>query len=250
VAAEEARRHRRLAVVRTPILLLAALVLGLVALGVDGTGRRHGAAGGLAGGVAVVLVVWAWRGRPRPDPERWRRGSVGEVATAGELDALSRRWTVRHDLAIPGSRANLDHVVIGPGGVWVIDSKAYRAHLRPGWRSVRIGDRRMETASVAWEAQVVADRLGVSVRPLVAVHGHGLPARGRRVGRVPVVPATRVVSLLRRSAWTSAVHPWSRSPHLRRAAVRDLVAILDDTFLPAAWQDALPGGHAGRGRND
>jgi hypothetical protein len=250
VAAEQARRAYRLALVRTPVLLLAALGLGLVALAFDGPGRGYGAAGGLAGGLALVLVVWAWRGRPRPDPERWQRGSVGEVATAGELAALSRRWTVRHDLAIPGSRANLDHVVIGPGGVWVIDSKAYRARLRPGWRSVRIGERRMETASVAWEAQVVADRLGVSVRPLVAVHGHGLPARGRRVGGVRVVPATRVVPRLRRSAWTSRLHPRSRSSHLHPAAVRDLVVILDDTFPSAAWQDALPGGHAGRGRND
>jgi Nuclease-related domain len=27
-----------------------------------------------------------------------------------------------HDLAVPGSRANIDHLVIGPGGVFVIGS--------------------------------------------------------------------------------------------------------------------------------
>jgi conjugative relaxase-like TrwC/TraI family protein len=32
----------------------------------------------------------------------------------------------RRDLAVPGSQANLDHMVIGSGGVFVIDSKQYR----------------------------------------------------------------------------------------------------------------------------
>jgi hypothetical protein len=37
---------------------------------------------------------------------------------------------VLHDLAVPGSAANLDHLAIGPGGVFVIDSKQYRGRLR------------------------------------------------------------------------------------------------------------------------
>jgi hypothetical protein len=37
---------------------------------------------------------------------------------------------VLHDLAVPGSRANIDHMVIGPGGVFVIDSKQYRGRLQ------------------------------------------------------------------------------------------------------------------------
>jgi Nuclease-related domain len=40
------------------------------------------------------------------------------------LAALERQgWAVLHDLAVPRSRANIDHLVIGPGGVFVIDSK-------------------------------------------------------------------------------------------------------------------------------
>jgi Nuclease-related domain len=37
---------------------------------------------------------------------------------------------VLHDLAVPGSRANIDHLVIKPGGVFVIDSKQYRERLQ------------------------------------------------------------------------------------------------------------------------
>jgi hypothetical protein len=39
------------------------------------------------------------------------------------------RLGVLHDLAIPGSAANIDHLVIGPGGVVVIDTKQYRGRL-------------------------------------------------------------------------------------------------------------------------
>jgi hypothetical protein len=39
-------------------------------------------------------------------------------------------WVVLHDLALPKSRADLDHLMIGPGGVFVIDSKQYSGRLQ------------------------------------------------------------------------------------------------------------------------
>jgi Nuclease-related domain len=39
---------------------------------------------------------------------------------------------VLHDLAVAGSRASIDHLVIGPGGVFVIDSKLYTGRLQLG----------------------------------------------------------------------------------------------------------------------
>lgn len=175
-------------------------------------------------GVAAVLLV-TWRARPVADSARWLRGAAGEVATAVLLEGLpARRWVVLHDRAIPGSAANLDHVVIGPSGVWVVDSKAFRAPLRAGWRSVRAGEHRVDTRPAVWAASVVADRLDVDVRPLLAVHGEGLPRRGRRVGGVPVLPAGSVVGRLRRRRG---------SARLRRADVAALGAECDRIFPPA-----------------
>ena len=87
---------------------------------------------GLAvGGLAAVVAGWGLRFRPSPDAVAWRRGAAGERRTARLLGPLERQgWVVLHDLAVPGSRANLDHLVIGPGGVFVIDSKQYRGRLR------------------------------------------------------------------------------------------------------------------------
>jgi Nuclease-related domain len=83
------------------------------------------------GGLAAVAAGWGLRFRPSPDAIAWRRGAVGERRTARLLGQLERRgWAVLHDLAVPGSRANLDHLAIGPGGVFVIDSKQYRGRLQ------------------------------------------------------------------------------------------------------------------------
>jgi Nuclease-related domain len=71
------------------------------------------------------------RFQPRPDAVAWRRGAAGERRTARFLDPLERQgWAVLHDLAVPHSQANIDHLAIGPGGVLVIDSKEYRGRLQ------------------------------------------------------------------------------------------------------------------------
>jgi hypothetical protein len=54
----------------------------------------------------------------------WQLGADGEQATADALKALPSTWTVFHDVRWPGRKyANVDHVAVGPGGVFVIDSK-------------------------------------------------------------------------------------------------------------------------------
>ena len=147
-------------------------------------------------GAAAALVAW-WC-RPDRDVDRWRRGAEGEVATAALLARLPRRWAVLHDRAVPGSSANIDHLVIGPTGVWVVDTKSTRAPLRVKRGGVWAGEHRIDTGAATWEAGVVADWLGVRAVPIVAVHGSGLRRRGKSAGGVRVVPADRLVRRLRR----------------------------------------------------
>jgi hypothetical protein len=172
--------------------------------------------------VAAAFLLAAYLARPRPDPGRWLRGAAGEVATAARLDRLpARRWTVRHDLPIPGSRANVDHLVIGSTGVWVIDTKTTRAPARAGWRTVRVGDRKLDSGPVRWEAAVMADRLDTPVRPLIVVHGGGLRRRGGRAGGVRVLPVDRLLRHLRRGRWQL---DWTR--------VAELTDRVDEVFFP------------------
>jgi hypothetical protein len=83
------------------------------------------------GGLAAVAAGWGLRFRPSPEAVAWRRGAAGERRTARLLGPLEGQgWVVLHDLAVPGSRANVDHLVIGPGGVFVVDSKQYSGRLQ------------------------------------------------------------------------------------------------------------------------
>jgi hypothetical protein len=72
-------------------------------------------------GALFGMTIWVWDDPPQ-FIERWRQGRDGERATAKELRKLRPAgWSTRHDLA--DKYGNLDHVVIGPGGVFLVDSK-------------------------------------------------------------------------------------------------------------------------------
>jgi len=167
---------------------------------------RHGlgwavVAGGLLAAALCATAAWS---SARGDPDRWGRGAAGEERTAEILSGMPRRrWVVHHDLALPGSRANVDHLAIGPTGVWLVDSKTTRADVWLGWRSVRVGSHDIDPAPTAWEAQIVSDRLGVPVKALIALHAgqsrNQLPRRGKRIGSgVRVVAVEDLPRRLRR----------------------------------------------------
>ena len=151
-----------------------------------------------------MAAGWGLRFRPSPDASAWQRGAAGERRTARLLDPLARHgWAVLHDLAIPGSQANLDHLVIGPGGVFVIDSKQYRGRLQLD-PSGRLWHGRHPLAPTLRAADFEADQAarvlpdpGVAVVPIVAVHGVPVPWGKVVTDGVPVVAARRLPSMLR-----------------------------------------------------
>jgi hypothetical protein len=158
----------------------------------------------VVGGLMASAAGWGLRFRPSPEAIAWRRGAVGERRTARLLGPLERQgWVVLHDLAVPGSRANLDHLVIGPGGVFVIDSKQYRRRLRldPSGRLWHGHYPLTATLqAVSFEADQAARVLpdpGVAVAPIVAVHGAQVPWGKLIIKGVPVVAARRLPSMLR-----------------------------------------------------
>lgn len=63
----------------------------------------------------------------------WEHGAVGEEMLAARLQDLPEPADTLHDRRIPGTRANIDHLVVAPSGVWVVDAKRYKGK-RPGLR--------------------------------------------------------------------------------------------------------------------
>jgi hypothetical protein len=109
--------------------------------------------------------------------DRFERGAQGEAEVAALLAALPPIYTVLHDLQVPGSKANIDHLVIGPAGVFVVDAKRYSQPLRYAdgmlWRGRYPLRKQVET--VAWEAQQASAALQVPVTPMLCFVGAVLP---------------------------------------------------------------------------
>lgn len=76
---------------------------------------------GLLGGAAVALSS------ERQSTSAWSAGARGEERVGAALDRLrSATIQILHDRRIPGTRANVDHLVVTPGGIWVVDAKKYK----------------------------------------------------------------------------------------------------------------------------
>jgi hypothetical protein len=114
----------------------------------------------------------------------WRVGAEGEQRLGCRLDVLaeSGRVEVLHDRAFPGSRANFDHLVVGPPGIFVVDAKRYRGRLErrcagtwlraePDRLFVNGRDRSHLLAAVERQAEDVAGALRhLYAAPAVAVY--------------------------------------------------------------------------------
>ena len=149
--------------------------------------------GGLVGLVAAAVVGWRLRFRPSEQARTWQRGAHGERRTARLLDRLTRDgYVVFHDLAVPDSPANVDHLIIGPTGLFVIDSKQWSGTVHQGsdglaWHNHYRLDRTLET--VCWEAETLGRLLGTRIQPLLCVHGAHVHGGGLDVQGVAIVPA-------------------------------------------------------------
>ncbi|HSK77149.1 MAG TPA: nuclease-related domain-containing protein, partial [Thermoanaerobaculia bacterium] len=82
--------------------------------------------GNRIGGVVLALTE-------EPQSTRaWAAGARGEEKLATALDGFS----VLHDRRAPRTRGNIDHIVIAPAGVFVVDAKKYEGRIEirnHGW---------------------------------------------------------------------------------------------------------------------
>lgn len=55
--------------------------------------------------------------------QAWYVGAVGESITGRMLASLDNRWTVLHAVPIGTGSSDVDHIIIGPGGVFTVNTK-------------------------------------------------------------------------------------------------------------------------------
>ncbi|MFJ4680506.1 nuclease-related domain-containing protein [Kitasatospora sp. NPDC088783] len=201
-AAERRAQHRR-ALWAVPLLSVAAVGAGYAARNV---GHRFAVALGIA------LALGGMHRLYRNGGSTWARGAAGERATARILAPLT--WAggiaVLHDRAIPRSKANLDHLIIGNRGMIYCDSKAWKwkATVRAGQLYSGAHNQSEKLRTVKWEARQASQALGYPVRPIIAVHGAPVPDGIVEVDGVLVIEAARLRGYLRSlprvPGWTRA----------------------------------------------
>jgi hypothetical protein len=199
------RQAEHAAWARTRPLRIAATLLGGVGALLVAT------AAGLSwpAGLAVTLVTaggawWRLRFRPSPETQTWQRGAEGQRHVARLLEPLAKQgWGVEHDLPVRGAKGNLDHVVIGPPGIFAIDVRQYRGRLRLSPDGLLWHGRTFLLPSLSAtrsKADRLQDRVGapdVWVSPIVAVLGGMVPGGQVTSMGVTVVPARRLPDVLR-----------------------------------------------------
>jgi len=111
---------------------IAAITVALPALWacwamIELHGSRQSSIGtGIAFFIASVFLIRTLRKRV-VDARTAYLGYLGELAVAESLEPLTNQgWKVFHDFVMPGAKKpyNIDHIVVGPTGVFAIETKA------------------------------------------------------------------------------------------------------------------------------
>jgi ssDNA-binding Zn-finger/Zn-ribbon topoisomerase 1 len=124
----------------------------------------------------------------------WRTGAIGEERTGELLGPLEAEgFRIIHDRLIPRSRANIDHIVVGPPGIFIVETKNYTGKLSRGRKEQFAAQAKREAAAVAG---VVSP---VPVTPLICVHRADLGWFKVRADGVRIVSPRELIKVLRKA---------------------------------------------------
>ncbi len=183
---------------------------------------------GLTLAVIVAIADTIYRSRKVVPPQPGVRLTKAQKQTQRQLARLERSgYRALHSRLIPDSEEHIDHLVIGPAGVFSVDSEAWNKKLpvrmknaRQLWLGPESKKERLEHAR--WEAGQAseyltghADRnlLGglpggkVGVRPAMAVYGPRIPWDVATIRDVDVFSGGRLRTYLRRYSRQNNVRP-------------------------------------------
>ena len=108
----------------------------------------------------------------RIDEPASREGTIGERGVGWWLGRLPEGWFVFHDVPVGHRGANIDHVVIGPGGVFTVNTKYLFGEIVVYGRSItHEGSRTDYLSKASAEARRAASLLSAAIGRTVQVRG-------------------------------------------------------------------------------
>jgi len=162
--------------------------------------------------LAVVAAIADTIYQSRRLPGKRVKMTRAQRHTRRQLAKLGRAgYRAMHGNLIPDSEEQIDHLVVGPAGVFAIDSESWDKHLvvrtknaRQLWHGPFSMKERLEHAR--WESEQAAELLSgavgspVTVRPAMAVYGPRIPWDVATIREVDVFSGPRLRKYLRRQA--------------------------------------------------
>jgi hypothetical protein len=126
-----------------------------------------------------------------PLVERRDRGARAEEQVGGLLDSLpEERWRVIHDATL--GRGNVDHIVIGPPGIFTVETKSHPGPVRVGRiHGATLSQAQAQGKAIGWVT-------GMPVQPLVVFSRAWVDRPGARRKGVRVLPARMMLGYLRK----------------------------------------------------
>lgn len=190
--------------------------LGVLAVATTACGRAFGLHSALFIGseLALLITMFCVSRFVLPLVERRDRGATGEEQVGGLLDQLDdERWSVIHDASF--GRGNVDHIVLGPAGVFTVETKSH-----PG--PVRVRAIHGAVLRQVQEQRELLERIvGGRVEPLLVYSRAWVDRPLARRRGVRVLPARMLLAYLHR-------RPPVLADEQAAAARQRIVAALDD----------------------
>jgi hypothetical protein len=141
-----------------------------------------------------------------PNARSWYLGALGEIVVAEKLEQLGKDWRVINAVPVGAAGSDIDHVVIGPAGVFTLNTKAHaskkvwaagRALHINGFKQDYIRNSQFE-ATRASRLLTAAVGRPVEVTPLIVMVGISELSYGARKPEVAVVTSRGIVRNLKR----------------------------------------------------
>jgi hypothetical protein len=172
---------------------------------------------GLTLAVIAIIADTIYRSRRGYSGQAKVRMNGAQRRTRRQLAKLGRAgYRAVHANLIPGSEDQIDHLVVGPAGVFAIDSEGWDKRLivrvknhRQLWHGPFSKKERLDHA--VWESQRAAEMLTgaigkpVTVRPAMAVYGPKIPWDVVTIRDVDVFSGPRLRKYLRRQSREAGV---------------------------------------------
>ena len=172
----------------------------------------------------------------------WYRGALGELHVGRLLTKLPPGWHVLHAVPVGKGDADIDHVVVGPGGVFTVNTKNHSG--QKVWVAGRTfmvnGQKQPHVRNAEYEAQRASRLLSAAANspitaiPVIAVVDPASFTERERPATVVVLTANQLVRWLQKrpavlapdqveAVLTAAAHPgtWHVSP----SAAQDTAAL-------------------------